>query len=182
MKKVIAISGVPGTGKTVVAHIVAKKTGANLIEIKKLIGKEIKYKIDKKRNTKIVDISSVQHVVSKHLKNGLNIIEGHYAHLLKADRVIVLRTSPAVLERRLKLRKWSIEKIHENIECELLDEITQESLKVHSAKRVFEIDTTKRSPYVIADKVIDLNTSNHRTAYIDWTKNYAFIVKHLKTR
>lgn len=180
MKKIIAVSGVPGTGKSVVSRIVAKKTGANLIEIKKLIGKEIKYTLDKKRKTKVVNIDSVRKAVSRRVKPGLNIVEGHYSHLLKADKVIILRTSPAVLFKRLRLRQWPKKKIHENIECELLDEITQEAIALHRKSTVFEIDTTKRSPHVIAEKVIDIidgSTKSH--ARIDWTVNYEYVFKNL---
>ncbi len=180
MKIVVAVSGVPGTGKSVVSKIVARKMNANLIEIKKLVGKEIKYKFDKKRRTKVVDMDSVHKAVSRRLKNGLNIIEGHYSHLLKSDKIIILRTSPAVLFKRLRLRHWNSKKIHENIECELLDEITQEALSMHDSKKIFEIDTTKKSPHVIAVKVMDIIENKRVTqTRIDWTVNYEYIFKNL---
>ena len=181
MKKIIVISGVPGTGKTVVARIVAKKMNANLIEINKLIGKEIKFTRDRKRKTRVVDMIDVQDSVSHHLDSKkLNIIEGHYAHLLNADKVIVLRTSPAVLLKRLKLRKWPRKKIHENLECELIDEITQEARAKHNSSRIYEIDTTKKSPYVVVDTVIDvINGKNGKKTHINWTKTYGYVFKNL---
>ena len=53
------------------------------------------------------------------------IIEGHIAHDFgvdeKVNTVIVLRTRPSVLRKRLNKRRWSDSKIQENVEAEALD-------------------------------------------------------------
>ena len=187
MRTIIAMSGVPGTGKTVVAKIAAKKLSANLIDIKALVGKDIPYTIDKDRRTKVVGTRDVEKAVTARLVDGLNIVDGHYSHLLRADMVIVLRCAPPTLEACLKRRRWSAAKIRENVACELLDEITQEAVGVHGEKKVIEIDTTKRSPYAVAGDVVDvlvhLSTELHKKhRRIDWTERYGYLLAPMNAR
>ena len=171
---IIAISGIPGTGKSEVAKLLAKKLNANLIDIKQLIKKhKVPYKTDKKRKTKIVNPRDLQKSVKKSLTKGDNIIEGILAHLLKANIVIVLRSNPHVLEKRLKKRKWSKAKIKENIQAEILDEIVIEALEKHS--KVYEIDTSKKSAKnttEIIEKIVNKKGVKYRAGRIDWSEKY----------
>src|SRR3989344_2290231 len=113
---IIAVSGTPGTGKTVVSKMIAKKLDANLITIKNIIKKEkVPFKNDKERKTKIIDIKDLKSAVLKNINNGKNnIIEGHLSHLIKSDVVIILRCNPEVLKKRLTKRKWTMKKIKKN--------------------------------------------------------------------
>ena len=100
----ISLSGTPGTGKTVISKVLAKKMNANLISIGDLVKKKrIPCKIDKKRRTKIIDLGNLQKAVDENLaKKEINIVEGHLSHLIRADRVIILRLNPI----KLKKRQW----------------------------------------------------------------------------
>jgi adenylate kinase len=171
---IISISGTPGTGKTIVAKMLAKKLGANLIIINDLVGKKIPYKVDKKRKTKIIDKRDLRKAVKKELLAGANIIEGHMTHFIVSDYVFVLRAIPNVLKVRLKARKWPESKIKENVEAEVLDEITMEAMKVN--KKVFEIDTSKTSPKKTVGVILKILNNQNRNKYIpgkiDWTKKY----------
>lgn len=166
---IIAISGTPGTGKSKIARQLAKKLSANLIDIKRLL-KKVPCRLDKKRKTKIVDPRDLQKAVNKELVKGTNIIEGVLAHLLKADFVIVLRTNPRTLEKRLAKRNWSKAKIKENIEAEILDEITIEALGKH--RRIFEIDTSKRVRVSTITQIISKKPGKYRAGHIDWSEKY----------
>lgn len=175
---IIAISGTPGTGKTSVAKILAKKLKANLIEVGKLIGKEIPYKIDKQRKTKEVSMRDARKAVKNKITSGYNIIDSHYSHMLKPDVVIVLRTNPKELMSRLKRKKWPYKKIRENIKAEILDAATIEALE-HSGcrKDVYEIDTSRKSAEKVASLITEiLKKPSVRNKYvsgkIDWTKKY----------
>jgi len=175
---IIAISGVPGTGKTEIAKILAKDLKANLIDIKKLLDKKaVKYTNDEKRKTRVVDVRDLQEAVNKKLKdNKLNIIEGHLSHLLDVDMIIILRTNPKVLRKRLKKRKWPETKIRENLEAEMIDEITVEALEKQK-RTILEIDTSSKSVESAA-KVIEkvLNSlplqRKYEAGQIDWTERY----------
>lgn len=79
-------------------------------------------------------------------KHTLLILDSHISHLLNVDFAIVLRCSPEELEKRLKKKRWSKEKIRENIEAEMIDLIAVEAEEKLGKERVYEIDTTKKSP------------------------------------
>ena len=170
---IVSISGTPGTGKTAVAKILAKKLGAKLISISKLLN-ELDCKWDKERRTKIIDIKDLQKTVKKHLvKRKINIIEGHLSHLLNSDIVIILRCNPRVLEKRLKKKGWKKEKIKENVEAEILDEISHESMQ----KNACEIDTSSKKPAATAmliERVLK-NPKGYKFLHIgniDWSEKY----------
>lgn len=147
---IICISGVPGTGKTEIARILEKSLNYKLISIKSLL-KKVKTTKDKKRNVRIVDVKDLQKIIPKE-KN--LIIEGHLSHFLKSDLLVILRTRPDVLEKRLIKRKWSKNKIVENVQAEILDEITIQALE--NNKKIVEIDTTNKKEKVIANNIMSL--------------------------
>lgn len=176
---IVSISGTPGTGKTRVARLLAKRLNANLISLKAL---KVPYEYDKKRRTRIVDIKDLQGAVNRKLaRDRINIIEGHLSHLLKSGTVIVLRTNPLVLEKRLKKRKWNKSKIKENVLAEFLDEITAEALERHG-KKVFEIDTGKTSEKKAADIIAEIIKrkksvlNKFKTGRIDWSEKYKRVI------
>lgn len=173
---ITAISGTPGTGKTSVAKILAKKLDANLISISMLV-REVKHSWDKSRRTRIVDIKDLQKAVNKKLIRGkFNIVEGHLSHLLNSDIVVVLRCNPKELERRMKKKKWSRKKIGENIEAEILDEIITEAIEKHGMRKVFELDTSnktaKGTAAIIKRLLNNFGTKNYQPGIIDWTERY----------
>jgi len=171
---IISISGSPGTGKSEVAKLLAKKMDANLLSIKTLI-KGMKCSYDKQRKTKIVDIKELQRIVDKKLEK-TNIIEGHLAHLLKSDIIIILRTNPAILKRRLSKRNWSKKKIEENIQAEILDSIPIEALQRHNRSKIFELDTSKKTTAAVVAAIAKILNKHGRRKYslgkIDWSERY----------
>lgn len=73
----------------------------------------------------------------------LLIFEGHVSHLLDgADRVIVLRVEPEILEKRLEGRGYSKSKIRENLEAEALGVCSSEAYGRYGDK-VFEVDVSR---------------------------------------
>lgn len=166
----VAISGTPGTGKSVVAKALAKKLNYTLLPINDLAEKKkLIVCYDKKRQTSIVDVKKLKKECLK-LKDN-TIIEGHLAHFCKADYVFVLRANPKVLEKRLKRKGWSKEKIKENVEAEILDVVLQEA--VSENKRVFEVDTTKRKEKQVVQIILNIlkgiKEERYKPGKIDWT-------------
>jgi adenylate kinase len=155
MKMRIGITGTPGTGKTQVCAMLSSKYCYKIIDLNALI-REKKFYIegDLKRNSLIVDISKLKKYFSQ-LK-GEYIVEGHLAHYLDLDLVIVLRTKPSTLKKRLEERKWSEEKINENVEAEALDVILIETLQHQHHKNIHEIDTTDKSPEEVANCIVEI--------------------------
>ena len=81
------------------------------------------------------------------------VVESHLAHLLPADRVVVLRCHPEELKRRLRERGVDERKREENAESEALDVILAEAVKRHGIENVYEIDTTDRTPAKVGARV-----------------------------
>lgn len=176
---IIAISGTPATGKTSVSRELAKKLNANLISVSELAKKKtVKSRYDKKMKTRIVDIRDIKKVVEKKIEKGrINIVDSHLSHLIRADIVVVLRTRPDVLEKRMKAKKWPKGKISENIKAEILDAATIEAISEHGKNKVIEIDTTGKSAEGVAALVVKL-LNNHplqkkyRPGRIDWSERF----------
>ncbi len=174
---IITISGTPGSGKTAVARILAKKMGYELIELNDFID-EHKLWSGKENGSKLVDVKKLKKAARKTLQKGDLIVEGHLSHFLMADFCIVLRCDPSVLERRLKKKRWPVRKVKENVEAELIDVILAEALENKNIKKLIELDTTNLSPEKSAEKIIRLIKKGrpHREN-VRWLKKYE---KHLK--
>ena len=151
---IIVITGTPGTGKTEIAQALAKKLDLHLIEIKKIV--EINKSLYKVKNKeKEVDLRKLRHLILNETKKASDlqpktysiIIEGHLACELRLPTkfVFVLRCAPQILKRRLEKRKYSKEKVEENLLAEMLDYCTLLARKNFKGKQIIEIDTSKRS-------------------------------------
>ncbi|GGN23216.1 adenylate kinase [Halarchaeum nitratireducens] len=90
------------------------------------------------------------------------LVESHLAHHLDdVERVIVLRCAPDVLEDRLRERGAEEgaaldareREATENAEAESLDVILGEAVRKHGQERVYEIDTTDRTPEAVAAEI-----------------------------
>jgi adenylate kinase len=143
---IIAVSGTPGTGKSVFARALARKLDAQLIDLNALIkrGKLFKLDVD---GVRIANVRKMREEFAKITKdsNRSIVAEGLLAHLLQTKlltHVIVLRTRPRVLEKRLQARKYPKAKLRDNLEAEALSIILWEAVHEHGAAKVYEIDTT----------------------------------------
>lgn len=162
----IALTGTPGTGKSTVAEMV--DAGYTVLRINDLIKEKYHLGLDRERNSWIADIPRLSRYVKKIM--GDVIIEGHVAHLLPVDAVIVLRASPAVLRRRLAQRGWSEEKVRENVEAEALDIILSEAVASHN--KVYEIDTTNMTPMQVKEAVLEIikGTDKYQVGSVDFSE------------
>lgn len=151
---IISISGTPKTGKTSVARALAKKLGWRLVSLNQLAKEKKLYSgYDKSRKSKIVNIQKLRTEVRRLCKSGKNLIlESHYSHDMPCDVVVILRTNPRELRKRMQEKGWSKEKIEENIEAEIMEIVKTEAME--KAKKVLEIDTTGRKPEWVAAQIV----------------------------
>ena len=150
MYKTIFITGTPCTGKTTVSEVLSNRLNCRLIKINDLaIENDFVLGIDEDKGYKIIDIDSLDDKVSQIISDDLTIFEGHLSHLCHgADKVIVLRVRPEILQKRLEARNYSESKIRENLEAEALGVCTAEAFDVHG-ENVSEIDVSDLSVDVI---------------------------------
>jgi adenylate kinase len=140
----ISLTGTPGTGKTRLSKILAKRTKFKILYLNKAVKKHKLYSgYDKERKTYIADMRKVTNFVKKKTKEGNWIIDSHLSHLLSPkiiDKVIVLRCDPKILEERLKRKNWNNKKIQENVEAEMIGLIAWEARK---HKKVLETESKR---------------------------------------
>jgi adenylate kinase len=152
------ITGNPGVGKHTSAKIIAEKIDAAIIDINYVA-------IDNnatRKNTDLgldVDVKKLVRLLEKLLKAKRDlVIVGHLApYVLKPagiSLVAVLRRSPYELEKTLKKRRYSVDKVRENVASEILGTSLYDSLKTFGKGKVAEFDTTGKSPEETADEIL----------------------------
>lgn len=142
----LIITGVPGTGKTVLAQRLAKRMRLRLVKINDVVERRRLWKGKDRFGAKIVRMGPLQAELKRLMEKGEKLlVEGHLAceFPLPADLVVVCRTSPKLLEKRLSKRKYPRKKADENLMAEMLDYCTICSLANYPKRKVFEIDTGK---------------------------------------
>ncbi|RLF29867.1 MAG: NMP kinase [Thermoplasmata archaeon] len=142
----VAVTGTPGTGKSILCDYLEKK-GYTILRLNEIaLNNNFISGFDKKRNCYIIDVDKLSKYIKDKYKDykGIIFLDGHFSHLLEnLDKIIILRTKPVELKKRLLKKKWKKEKIRENLEAEILDIITLEALEKHSINKIYEIDTTR---------------------------------------
>ncbi|MDT8357676.1 MAG: adenylate kinase family protein [Methanomicrobiaceae archaeon] len=159
------ITGTPGTGKSSIARELEKR-GFRVGHVHDTV-KDYVVGDDPERGTRVVDVERWAEGFG-HIDG---IIEGHIAHYLPCNAVVVLRCRPDLLEARLASRGYPEVKIRENVEAEALDVILIETLEVHPPDHVYELDTTSLSVEEAADRIEEFirggGAPSHGT--VDWS-------------
>jgi adenylate kinase len=141
------ITGTPGTGKSAIGTELANR-GHTVIHLSDTVGPYVTG-IDEERDTRLIDVErwAAEFVPVD------GFVEGHFAHLLSCDRIIVLRCRPDVLKTRLALRRYPEKKIQENTEAEALDSCLIETVELYDPLQILELDTTEHDVVSCADQI-----------------------------
>jgi adenylate kinase len=177
---IILVTGTPGVGKSRLARLLSKKGGFKIVELSPLVRRERLYtRFDKGRKSYVVD--------ERRLRKRLETISRSSEKLVIASHMvgrflpkglvkiaIVLRLDPVVLYRRLRARGWTSRKAWENTEAEILDLSLQESVDLLGKRRVFEIDTTRKSAAVICEEALRALSGkvSEKIGHVDWLSRY----------
>ena len=141
------ITGTPGTGKSMIGDELAHR-GHTVIHLTDTVGPYV-VSDDEQRDVQVIDVDRwAAEFVSVD-----GIVEGHFAHLLPCDRIVVLRCRPDELKSRLAQRKYRAAKIRENAEAEALDSCLIETVEEYDPARIFELDTTGQDARSCADRI-----------------------------
>lgn len=141
----IILTGTPGTGKTTLAKALARKLSYKYLNERDFCEQKKIGRTDRKTKEIIVPINSLQMAVCKLFEKDKNIvIEGHLLceTKLKADLVVVLTCKQQVLEKRLQARKYSAEKVLDNLFCETENYCLNFAKKNFPAERLLVVDNS----------------------------------------
>lgn len=168
----IGLTGVPGTGKTTVADILEER-GVYVVRINDTITPYILGR-DPDRDTIIID----EELWAAEFQPVDGVVEGHLAHLLSCDRVVILRCDPDVLVDRLIGRGYSPEKAEENALAEALDSTLIETLENHDPEVIYEFETTDTTSETVADFVLDVRAGDASPSHgtCDWS---LYLMNHM---
>jgi len=174
---VIIVTGTPGTGKTVFSRMLAKQLQAHYFSLGfYIIQHGIYVSVDRKRESKIVDVLRARRMMRALIsKNSFLIVDTHMPEgIVPKDAtrmVFVLRCNPQLLERRLRRRRWKVEKVKENVMAEIVDSCLIAAQKYYGKKKVTQLDTSyasvKRS-VLLARKM--LLRSRFSRSSVDWLR------------
>lgn len=129
----VAVTGVPGTGKTTLCEALRSK-GFKTLDLNK-------FAMDQGclENEEVL----IECVMEKIDFEGY-ILDGHYSHLLGCYCAIVTECDENVLVNRLRLRGYSKEKIEENIDCLKSDCIWNEAKDLLPYGRILRLNSEKK--------------------------------------
>lgn len=186
--KIIYISGTPCTGKTTISSELADKLikdgfNCKFIKINDFaISNNFVDGEDPDKFYKVINIEKLDEGLNKELddffkgvgsednSDKIAIVEGHLSHLCYgADKMIVFRLDPNILEERLNERNYSESKIFENCEAEALAVCSAEAYEIYGDE-VSEIDCSGKSILEVVDICLDIIDGSHDypIGYVDF--------------
>ncbi|MFA5416554.1 MAG: adenylate kinase family protein [Methanoregula sp.] len=159
------LTGTPGTGKSAIAAELERR-GHRVVRLNDLADQYLDSE-DEDRDARIIDVDRM----ADEFVPVDGFIEGHFAHVIPCDRIVVLRCRPDELRKRLKRRAYSKGKIRENVEAEALDCILCETVDEYDPHQILELDTTSRDPVWCADQIEQFVKGEIPASFgqIDWS-------------
>ena len=165
----LVITGNPGVGKHTIAKKIAKLLKFQLIDINKIA---LDSKVVKRsKDTIDVDVVKLKQI----LKNKIfkdSVIVGHLApYVISKSQIkyaIILRKSPYKLIAIYKKRKYSKQKMHENLESEILGIIAYDAIKKFTKNKTYQIDASLDSISNTTKKITRIIDGKFKQEEVDW--------------
>ena len=142
-KKLIIVSGTPGTGKSTLSSVLVNKLGFVHIDWHKLMKKNklISLGYNRSKQSYDLDMKELAKEIKKFIKESdaeLFVFDSHVAHLLPRSMIslaiIVTCSNLKKLKSRLEDRGYKKQKVRENLDAEIfetcLEEAQRKKLKI----------------------------------------------------
>ena len=151
---VIAITGSPGVGKTTISYMLASQGWKvnNIAELAKTFDCEGDY--DELMGCVEIDIHKLAERFLMEPNDNL-IIDGHLAHFLAVDAIVILRCEPSQLRARLESRGYTQPKINANLEWELIAGMWSEIVEFDIDVPILELDSSTLSAEELIKRLLD---------------------------
>ncbi len=167
LSRVILLSGTPGVGKTTICKLLRFK-GYSVLNLNDFIIQHgLYFGYDFSRDSVIIDEEILESKIRDELEqlDSLLIIEGHTSEIVPKEFVkiaFILRCKPNILRDRLTLsRDYSLDKITENVQAEIMDECLIAMQEKLSKSQIIEIDTTDSTPEKTVEDIISYIQKMH---------------------
>jgi len=171
----VALTGTPGTGKSTVAGRLAPDL--TMIEVGELA---LRLGTGRRRGRSFtVDLPATVRALRRCPPIAEDLVVGHLAHLLPFRDAVVLRCHPRELAHRLaRARRGTARERRANLVAEATDMVLVEAVELK--RRVWEVDTTGRTPSAVAQEVAARLARKGRSSYgtVDWLAD-AWVSEHL---
>jgi adenylate kinase len=176
----VALTGTPGTGKSTAAARLPSTWKVTEVS-------DLARRMDASRAVpgpggsvvREVDLERMRRTLPIVRTGSVEVVVGHLAHLLPIRDVVILRCHPQELERRLRVdRRRGRAEVHENLVAESVDVILEEARRL--GRRVWEVDTTRRTPQEVSEIVARRVRHRGPSAYgkVDWLAD-PWVTEHL---
>ncbi len=182
---IIVVIGTPGSGKTILAKRLASKIRCDYLNVGSL-AKERGFilGIDHKRNSLILDEVPITEEIKKLVDNKCLVVETISPNAIPKDLVIitvVIRCRPSILLERLRSRGYSLGKIRENIEYEVIDGPVYDALVIIGRERIVEVDGCESKPDDEIRVVLDFLRGRKRRELgrFNWSSDFISIIDSL---
>ena len=145
-KRIISVTGTPGTGKTTLSKELAKALSYSYVDINKIIEKyNLSEGFDKEKQCRIVDTKKLSKALIRTIKCATKnlVIDGHLSHYLPlewVDLCIVTRCRLKELKKRLEGKGYNEPKVRENMDAEIMDVCRIDAKE--NGHKVLEVNTT----------------------------------------
>ncbi|MBL7050919.1 AAA family ATPase [Candidatus Woesearchaeota archaeon] len=145
--KTIIVTGSVGSGKTTLAKKLSKFLGFKYIDVNDVVKRnKLAESYDKEMECNIVDVEKLNKFLIELIKFSKEelIIDSHMSHYLPKkyiDLCVVTKCEIDVLKKRLKKRKYSLQKIKDNIEAEIFNVCFEEAKE--NGHKILLVDTSK---------------------------------------
>ncbi|OQS07599.1 adenylate kinase [Thraustotheca clavata] len=141
----ILITGTPGTGKTTMSQLLAEKTHLEYINVGELVKQHNLHSgRDEEYDCFVLDEDKVVDEMDERMSSqeGGIIVDFHTCDFFPErwfDLVIVLRSDNTTLYDRLVARGYSLKKVQENVECEIMQVVLEEAQSSYAPEIVQEL-------------------------------------------
>jgi adenylate kinase len=176
---IIVITGTPGTGKSTLASMLARRLRGVHVDVSRLVVEEGLWTgVDSERSGSLIAdreaiVEKLEGLVGE---TEVLVIDSHFgeeiASELPGDKIIIaVRLDPFILADRLRRRSWPLRKVRENIEAEILGVCTANALG--KGLKACEIDATGLSPErLLAEALAIVRGDRPCQVYVDWLERH----------
>ncbi|XP_032662771.1 adenylate kinase isoenzyme 6 [Odontomachus brunneus] len=148
----ILITGTPGVGKSLMAHMLSDVSGMVWLDVSKLaVENKCLEEYDEVYQCRVLDEDKLLDGMEDLMKEGGKIVDYHGAEFFPErwfDIVFVLRTDNTILYDRLKERGYSGKKLEDNIDCEIFQTILEEAKASYREEIVHELTNNNKDQLV----------------------------------